>query len=141
MADITIEGLNRVLRALRDFPPEAAAELRDESQAIANNLMVPSFRSAAMGVDSWGPKLAASVRAKRDRVPSVSIGYARKVYSGGASSVMLRFPTHAGYPRQSHAPFVETDWIDRGKSYKDAAMTAWGNALERVVWKWNRGLT
>lgn len=139
MADVTVEGLNRVLRALRSFPPEAGKELRDESAHIAAHIMVPSFQSAARAVPSWGDKLADSIRVKRDRVPAVSIGYRKKVYSGGASSIMVRFPTHAGYPRKSPAPFTETDWIDRGKTYKADAMTAWGNALERVVTKWNRG--
>lgn len=140
MADVEIQGLNRVLRALRDFPPEAGAELRNESNRIATSIMVPSFQAAARGVPHWGEKLAGSIRAKRDRVPSVSIGYKKRVYSGGASSVMLRFPTHAGYPRKSPAPFVETDWIDRAKSYKGPAMDAWGAALESVVTKWNRGI-
>jgi hypothetical protein len=140
MADVTVEGLNRVLRALRDFPPEAGKELRDESNRIARSIMVPSFQSAARTVPSWGEKLAGSIRAKRDRVPSVSIGYKKKVYSGGASSVMLRFPTHAGWSRNSPAPFTETDWIDRGKGYKGEAMDAWGEALTRVVSKWNRGV-
>lgn len=141
MADIEIHGLNRVLRALRDFPPEAGAELRQESNRIAATIMVPSFQAAARAVPHWGDKLAGSIRAKRDRVPSVSIGYKKRAYSGGASTVQLRFPTHAGYPRKSPAPFAETNWIDRGKGYKGEAMAAWGDALERVVTKWNRGVT
>lgn len=139
MADVTVEGLNRVLRALRDFPPEAGQELRAESQHIAASIMVPSFQAAARSVPSWGTKLSESIRAKRDRVPAVQIGYRRKVYSGGASSIMVRFPTHSGQRRESPAPFADTAWIDRGKAYKTQAMDAWGEALTRVVTKWNRG--
>lgn len=140
MADVTVDGLNSVMRALRAFPPEAQAQLRDESSAIARTIMVPAYQSAARSVPSWGAKLADGIRAKRDRVPAVQIGYKRRAYSGGASSVMVRFPTHSGQRRDSRAPFAETGWIDRAKSYKPAAMDAWGDALERVVTKWNRGI-
>lgn len=136
---VEVEGLNSVMRALRRFPKEANAELRDESATIARVYMVPSFQSAARAVPHWGSKLADSVRVKRDRLPAVSIGYARRTFSGGASSIMLRFPTHSGYGRGSRAPFAETSWIDAGKAYKADAMAAWGDALERVVRKWNRG--
>jgi hypothetical protein len=140
MADIEVEGLNRVLRSLRDFPPEAGKELREEAAHIAGSIMVPSFQAAARSVPSWGTKLAASIRVKRDRVPAVSIGYKKRAYSGGASSIMVRFPTHAGYPRKSPAPFQDTAWIDRGKAYKGEAMAAYARALEGVVSKWNRGV-
>lgn len=138
-AIVRVDGLNAVMRALRAFPPEAQAQLRDESAAIARNIMVPSFQAAARAVPSWGDALADSIRAKRDRLPAVQIGFKRRAYSGGASTVMMRYPTHSGQGRDSRAPFVATGWIDSGKAYKGAAMAAWGDALERVVHKWNRG--
>lgn len=137
--DIEIRGLNSVLRALRQFPKEAQAELRDEAQKIANNIMAPAYQDAARSVPYWGPKLADGVRAKRDRIPAVNIGYARATYTRGASSNMLRWPTDTGDKGASPAPFSKTDWLKRAKTYKDDAMSAWGDALERVVAKWNRG--
>lgn len=140
LIDVQVTGLNAVMRALRDFPPEAQAELRDESQAIANNLMAPAWRDAAASVPIWGNVLAAGIKAKRDRVPAVNIGYRTPKISGGANPIMLRWPTDKGMARKSPAPFERTGWIDRATGYKDAAMEAWGDALTRVVHKWNRGI-
>lgn len=137
--DVRIEGLNRVLRAINQFPKEASEELRKESQDIAARYMAPAYQSAARRAGPWGNRMADSVRVKKDRVPSVSIGYQKRVFSGGASTVQVRYPTHSGQGRASFAPFTETRWIDKAKGYKPRAMEAWGDALTRIVRKWNRG--
>lgn len=139
MADVTIDGLNQVLRAVSRFPKMAGNELRDEAQSIASNVMAPSYSRSAGFVPHWGGALQSGIRAKRDRIPSVAIGYKRAAVSGGASSVMLRYPTTSGQKRESWAPFQETDWIKRAQGYKGEAMRQWTQALERVVRKWNRG--
>ena len=139
MIDMRVTGLNAVMRALRDFPPEAQAELRDESQRIADNIMAPAYRAAAADVPIWGSILAAGIKAKRDRIPSVNIGYRTPKVSGGANPIMLRWPTDKGMARKSPAPFERTGWISRAAGYKDSAMEAYGDALTRVVTKWNRG--
>lgn len=137
--DVEIVGLSRVMRALRDFPPEAQAELRDEAQRIATHTMLPAYQSAARAIPSWGSAMAGGIRAKRDRIPSVNIGYRRPKIAGGADTIMLRNPTHSGKARRSPAPFTATSWMDRAKGYKSKAMDEWGDALTRVVFKWNRG--
>jgi hypothetical protein len=139
MIDMRVTGLNAVMRALKDFPPEANAELRDEAQRIANNIMAPAYRDAAASVPIWGATLAAGIKAKRDRVPSVNIGYRTPKVSGGANPIMLRWPTDKGMARKSPAPFQRTGWIASAAGYKEAAMEAYGDALTRVVMKWNRG--
>ena len=145
-ANVEIQGLNRVLRALRQFGPDATAELRDESQSIAANLMVPTFQRRAASVPNWGAVLADSIRVRRDRVPAVNIGYKKRVTSGGASTVQLRYATDTGTrrpggnPVRGPAPFTRTNWLTAAAAeYKDPAMAAWGDALERVIDKWNRG--
>jgi hypothetical protein len=149
---VEIRGLNRLLRALSRYPKEASAELREASQDIASRLMAPAWKAAAGEAGPWGAKLAESVRAKRDRVPAVSIGYARKAYSGGASTNQLRYPTHHGTVERSASPyadkmrrtywsaFSDTQWM-RGvkRRYIGPAMDEWGDAVERTVRKWNAG--
>ena len=78
LTDVYVDGLNELLRDLRALPKDAAKELRDASVRIADQHMVPSWRDAAMRAGPWGQKLAESVKAKRDRVPSVRIGGNRK---------------------------------------------------------------
>jgi hypothetical protein len=137
--DVQVKGLNAVLRAVNNFPPEATVALRDESQKIADTIMAPAYRTAAMNVPYWGSILAAGVKAKRDRIPAVNIGYRKPKTAGGADSIMLRYPTSTGSARESKAPFTTTNWIDSAKGYKPKAMDAWGDALTRVVYEWNRG--
>jgi hypothetical protein len=137
--DTRVDGLNTVLRAIRTFPPEAQAALRDESQKIADNIMAPSYRREAATVPYWGSILSAGIKAKRDRIPAVNIGYRKPKAANGADSIMLRYPTTSGKRRQSRAPFTATNWIDQAKGYKQDALDAWGDALTRVVREWNRG--
>lgn len=138
-----IPGLNRLLRDLRALPKEAQAELRDASQDIATRLMVPAWRAAAMQAGPWGPKIADSVRAKRDRIPAVNIGGNRRgAFSGGASPTMVRYPSHAGRVRSAiPEAFTRTGWIKAAKpAYIGPAMQEWGDAVSRVCRDWNRGV-
>lgn len=138
-----VPGLNRLLRDLRALPKEAQAELRDASQDIATRLMVPAWRAAAMQAGPWGPKIADSVRAKRDRIPAINIGGGRRgTFSGGASPTMVRFPSHAGRVRQAIPDaFQRTGWIRAAKpAYIGPAMQEWGDAVSRVCRDWNRGV-
>lgn len=138
MFDTYVDGLNDVLRAFRKLPKEASAELRGASQSIAERHMVPAWRDAAMNyAGPWGDKIADSVRAKRDRVPAVQIGGSRKVFSGGASATMVRYPSDAGQVRPSIPPaFTGTGWIGRTRAYQPAALREWSEAVDRVLAKW-----
>jgi len=140
-ASTRIDGLNTVMRAIRSFGPDANAELRDESQRIASDIMAPAFRRSAASVPSWGHVLSDGIRVRRDRIPAVNIGYARKAFSGGASTAMLRFATDTGTRRgPSPAPFTATNWLtSAAKEYKSDAMEAWGDVLTKLVRQWNRG--
>ena len=137
--DTRIEGLGTVLRALNRFGKDANNALKDEARVIADRLMVPSYQRAARAVPVYGEYLAGSVRSRRDRLPAVDIGYKGRRLSGGANSIMLRWPTYAGDSGASFHTFPASKWIDRAKGYKPKAVEAWGDALERVIKDWNRG--
>lgn len=135
--DVYVDGLNDVLRAFRNLPKEASNELRDASNTIAAQYMAPAWRNAALyNAGPWGGKIAESVKVRRDRVPAVSIGGNRKVFSGGASATMVRYPSDSGQARNSFAPFEATDWMGQVRGYQGAAMTEWGRAVDRVLAKW-----
>lgn len=135
-AEAYVDGLNDVLRALRALPKEANAELRKASQVIADRYMVPAWRDAAMEAGSWGPAIADSVKARRDRIPKVAIGGNKKAVSGGASATMLRYPSSSGQTRESFAPFEKTNWINQTRTYISPAMREWSEAVDKVVKKW-----
>ena len=142
-----VVGLDKLLRELRQLPKELTAELRLASIDIAERKMVPAWKAAAIvHAGKWGPKIAATVRAKPDRLPVVQIGYAKKIYSGGASTIMTRYQAHAGDQSRAGKKFREkewrpfgdgTQWFEKVQPYQPAAIREWGQAVDRVVSKWN----
>lgn len=133
-AEVYVVGLNELLRDLRLLPKDAQKELRQASAVIADRYMVPAWKDAAMKAGPWGEKLAASVRAKKDRVPAVKIGQDKKTYSGGASPNMLRYPTSSGQARESWAPFEQTNWIHAATgAYKQPALNEWSGAIDQLI--------
>jgi hypothetical protein len=142
VTDAYISGLNEVLRSFKALPKEAAKELREASVDIADRYMAPSWREAAMSAGPWGLKIAESVKVRRDRLPSVQIGGNKKVFSGGASATMVRYPSDQGRgtarPGRIMPPaFEKTDWIKEAKrGYADEAIREWAKAVDRIVVKW-----
>jgi hypothetical protein len=142
-SEVRIEGLNELLRALNKLPKEAKDELRDASQRIADNLMVPAWQEAARQAGPWGDRISESVRVKRDRIPAVQMGYQRKAFSGGASTNTVRYPSSEGptgtAPQALSAFGSPTHWLAQSGSYKQQALDEWGNAVERIVADFNNG--
>lgn len=144
IAELEIFGLTSLLRDMRNLPKEAQNELRVSSKDIAGRLMVPAYKQAAMQAGPWGGAIAATVRAKRDRIPSVSIGSNRRAFSGGASPTMVRFPSHAGNQGRSSATMPPafgsgTGWMRQMGKYKGAALREWLDAVDRIKRKFERG--
>ena len=140
--DVYIEGLNPLLQDLRKLGKLANKELRSSSKTIAERHMVPAWKQAALKAGGgWGQVLADDIRAGSDRIPKVMIGKNRKVTRGGASSNMLRYPTDTGtggsWALTGVNPFQKTNWIGKAKTYTKPALTEWGQAVDRVVRKWN----
>lgn len=140
-AAVRMPGFNSFLRELRGLDKEFSDELRSASQDIATRHMVPAWKEAAESVEIYGARIAATIKAIRDRVPGVQVGGNRKVVSGGATANMLRYPTHAGPVRDTFpAVFTNTEWMKQVKpDYIGPAMNEYGDAVERVVDKFNRG--
>ena len=142
--DTYIEGLDDVLRAFRNLPKEASAELRQASQAVADKHMAPAWREAALNyAGPWGQVIADSVKVKKDRVPAVNIGGQRKKFSGGASPTMVRYLTdkgdrgRAGAQKRAPEAFGEgTDWMQNVREYQGGALAEWGKAVDQIVLKW-----
>ena len=132
--------LAALTRDLKTLPKEASRELRAESKQIANQIMKPELQRQAERVPSWGPALTRSIMVRSDRIPKVVIGGRRKLTSGGASGIDLRYPTQSGRGRGSPAPFQRTNWMRHASGeYKDEAFTAWAEVVERICKKFNRG--
>ena len=138
--DSYTEGLDECLRAFKALPKEASRDLRLASAKVAERHMLPAWRAAALTVDTYGQDLANSIRVKKDRLPSLSIGFQKKVFSGGASTNMVRWPSSTGqahdYP-EGYAPFKNTGWLSIARHhYVEPAMQEWGRALDDTLKKW-----
>jgi hypothetical protein len=142
-----VSGLNELLRDFRKLGKEAARELRASSKTIAEQHMVPAWKSAAQQyAGPWGEDIANSVRAGSDRVPKVMIGSAKKVMTGGASATMVRYPSDkgdrgraaSGARNRMPAAFGSgTDWISQARDYQPKALQEWAKAVDRIAFKWN----
>jgi hypothetical protein len=137
--DAYVQGLNDVLRAFKALPDEASKELRQASNVIAAQHMVPAWQNAALYyAGPWGPVIADSVKVRKDRIPAVQIGGNRKVLSGGGTATMVRYPSSTGEAKKSFAPFERTEWLTKTRAYAPAALREWGAAVDRIVAKWGR---
>ena len=141
-----------LLRALKGLPKEASAELRVEAKNIAEKIVKPVVqRQIRAHAGPYGEKLSKNVRVTRDRVPKVAIGSKRKAFSGGASSIAIRYGTVVGPYRvasgvnrgqklQMWAQSVTPGWTDAAAAeYTPSAFQAWESTIEQIVTKWNRG--
>jgi len=143
--DARIEGLNKLLRDFSKLGKEAAKELRQSSKVIAERHMVPAWKEAAMNAGPWGPKIANDIRAGSDRLPKIMIGSNKKVFSGGASATMVRYPSDKGSRARAAKSVVNRmppafgsgrDWINEARTYQKPAIEEWNKAVDRIVLKW-----
>ena len=72
---VTVQGLRPLLRELNTMGPEANTELRDTSQRVADQLARDIRRRAHTDQED---ALVPSVRVRRDRIPKVQAGGARR---------------------------------------------------------------
>jgi hypothetical protein len=140
--DVYIVGLNELLRDLKNLDREANNELRAASQDIAARLMVPAWQNAARNGGPWGENIAASIKARRDRIPSITIGAQRPRASGGATPTMLRYPSDQGVTNPKTASVQAafgsgSDWMRRARTYIPQALKEWGQAVDRIVDRFN----
>lgn len=144
---VQIFGLNSLLRDLRKLDKEAQDELRTASKEIASRLMVPAYQDAADQAGPWGGEIAATVKAARDRIPSVYIGSRARRFSGGASPTTVRFPSNSGYRGRSGAAGTMPvafgagyGWMKKMGRYKGDALKEWLQAIDRVKRKFEAGV-
>jgi hypothetical protein len=152
--------IRNLLDSLGSFEKAANRDMRRESEYIAEEIMVPAFRSAISShAPGYAHKLNASIRTKQDRIPSVKIGNSNRyssrgnvnrtgngVYSGGATTNMIRFGTIKGQytSRSGRTQFwaegIRPGWTDTAEAdYYEPAFNEWTKTAEKLINDWNRG--
>jgi hypothetical protein len=97
---IEMEGIFETLQAVRsvqaDLRPGVNNELRDAAESSCGELAVELRSAAAASGVPVAPRVAQSIRVKRDRVPVVSIGGSTRVGRRGAPAGALVWGSEQG---------------------------------------------
>ena len=97
---VEMDGIFETLKAVRqveaDLRPGVNNELRDAAEASAGELAAELVTSASASGVPVAPRVAASIRVKRDRVPVVSIGGSAPVGRRGAPAGALVWGSEQG---------------------------------------------
>jgi hypothetical protein len=97
---VRISGVRETLAKFRELPKEASAELRTRSQELAGKLAA-SARSAGERQGGQAALVARTVKARRDRVPSVQAGGSTRLGRYGAPAFKLLFGSEFGMNQRS----------------------------------------
>lgn len=139
--NVEISGLRETLRALRDLPKDASAELRDEAGKIAAD-MVGWIQAAANADTPQSAAVGATAKVARDRVPAVTVGGATKITSSRAPAYAILFGANFG--ARSFPQFRE--WAGKGQDYfifaniddhQAEIEERWLSAADRVIAAWS----
>lgn len=101
-ASLTVrtEGIEETLEALRgldrDLRKEANAEIRSAAKEAANELAADLRTAAAGAATPVARRVAASVKVKSDRFPTVTIGGSKRVGVRGAPAARLVWGSEQG---------------------------------------------
>ena len=142
---IQVEGLRELLRALSRLPKTAQAEIREAAQAIADD-EAKRITSAGRSSDSQSAAAAGFVKARRDRVPTLSVGGNRKAgVSGGATVGPLFFGAEFGGQKR---PTTRQFRPHKGRTGywlwpvlredQERMLKRWQAAVEAIAREWER---
>jgi hypothetical protein len=140
-----VDGLNDTLRALRSLPKEANSELRVEVQKLTQKHANALIGAASSHPDSRVRGVAPTIRASKDRVPTVKIGGARRVpvsrpgQPPRAGDVVYgtEFGAEPGPNAWRFPEKSRSIWLFRTLRGRQAEVVAdWNAAVDKVARKW-----
>jgi len=97
---VEVDGLMQTLKAVQgvqaDLRPGINNELRDRADTVAQGLLVDLVSAAGSSGVPVAPRVAQSIRVKRDRIPVVSIGGGMRVGRAGGTAGALVWGSEQG---------------------------------------------
>ncbi|OLT46490.1 hypothetical protein BJF85_16740 [Saccharomonospora sp. CUA-673] len=130
--NMPIEGARETLRAFRRLPKEASQELRDRSQKLSETLATRA-RQAAQSDSPQAALMASTIKARRDRLPSLQVGGSKRVGRNKApaykilfgaefgSNSLAQFRPHNGQQGYWFFPVAENQSADIRRAWQDVA--------------------
>lgn len=92
---LRVDGIRETLAALRKLPKDASDELRNASLKLSQSLAT-KVQSAARAEGRQAAALAPTVKARRDRVPSIVAGGATRIGRNRKPAFKLLFGSEFG---------------------------------------------
>lgn len=130
--NMPIEGARETLRAFRKLPKEASQELRERSLKLSETL-ANRARQAARSDSPQAALMAPTIKARRDRLPSIQVGGSKRVGrnrkpaykilfgSEFGSNTLRQFRPHNGQEGYWFFPVAEQQSADIARAWQDVA--------------------
>jgi hypothetical protein len=141
-----VDGLNDTLKALRSLPKEANKELRAEVQRMTVKHAQVLIAAASSSPDSRVRGVAPTIRASKDRVPTVKLGGAKAVPVSRpgkpprAGDIVFGTEFGADHPGPNAWRFpakAKSYWAFRSLKGRQPQLVAeWNAAVDKVSRKW-----
>lgn len=141
---VRITGVHETLDAFRKLPKEANAELRERSLRLAGVLAEAAKANARVDESPQAQSLIPTVKARRDRVPVIVAGGARRVGRRRRPAWALLFGAEFGSNRfkqfgKRHQGRYGT-WLFRAADENEALIDReWNAAADALARKWSSG--
>lgn len=139
---LRLDGARNTLNKFRDLPKDAADQLRDRSQKLANTLVGKIRQAAESDQSPQAALFAPTVRPKRDRVPAIQAGGAKRVGRNSVPVWAILFGAEFGsdrfpqFRKVSHSAGPMFGVVEREqKQISDA----WNEAADQIVAQFTSG--
>lgn len=141
--EVQVLGIRETLRAFNRLPKEANAALRERTKKLAE-VLAGKVRSAGRSSDRQSAAVAVTAKARKDRIPKIVLGGAKRVTSSktpahliffgaefGAGSRLRQFRPHLGRVGYWAYPTIRAETEETAK--------VWQDVLDDVAKEWSRG--
>jgi hypothetical protein len=151
--NVRIDGARETLAAFRKLGKDATKELKDANQQISKDL-AGKIQNAARSAGSQSTAVAPSIKAKRDRIPSITAGGNRLATKqrrrsrgqGKTTAGDLVFGANFGstYLKQFHRKHSgagdDDAWFFSTVKHHEADMVKeWTDAADKLLTEWGQG--
>lgn len=137
-----IVGLAETLRVFNQLPKEANKALRERTQQLTGTLAA-QVQAAGRGSDAQSAAVVASVKAKKDRVPSLVAGGAKRITSSRTPTHQIFFGAEFGanrLPQFRPHKGREGYWLyPTVREHTSDTARVWQQVLDDVADEWTRG--
>lgn len=141
---LQLDGARETLKAFRDLPKDATVELRDAALELSGDLADSAVQAAEADSSPQSKLVAKTVKARRDRIPSVQAGGTRRLGRHRVPAYKLLFGaefgsnrfTQFGHPHRGRQGYWFFPVVEREQR---AISKAWNDAADDVIRRWSRG--